>query len=426
VSAGVLVLAFFAGRAEAEPVVGSVEGTLEEGETFTILGEAFGERAAAPIAWDDFEAGTLGDPPGAPWETSSTTAGGTPRLDNGMLRRGSEHSLVCDFTGTNDESSFGLSRDLGEVFLSAWRDVRITGSFTTRWTAMRIEGGSATGYPEWTQVFLGGDGHGATWVVGASDDVTCDVDPSDQGGLGDGIAETRRWIREDYWLRASSPGVADGHMEIWRDHVLEGYSAFSPDAGAVVPVGPEVVTRCGDDSWTSLSIGATWLHEGGGDAAIWFDDVYLDDTPARVEIGNGPTWESTTISEIQPSTSWSDGAIDVRVHEGSLYVGAGYWLYVFDDENRPSEGFPIQLGASYDDTPDAGVPDAGSGTRPADGCGCSQAEPPARGGVACLWAVFWAGWRHEKANRNRHGSARTGGLGSQLSRGVPRGCAGHR
>jgi hypothetical protein len=414
VVAGALLLS---AGALAQPVVQSVAGDAIEDARLVIRGAGFGDRPDAPIAWDEFEDGSLGAAPRPSWTTWTSSPGGEPRVDNGQLRRGSARSIYCDFSGDNTESAIGIAEPLGEVWVSFWAQVRHVGTFSRNYAALRLQGGGAGDRPTWSLLYLGGDGPDGRWIAGATDD-GCALEAASYGGESDAPMEERRWIRHDVWLRQSAANAVDGRMEVWRDLFPQRFSSFSAEAGEVVEVGPSVATRCGDGGWTSLRIGASWAHDPGDDAGVWLDDVYVDGSPARVEIGNGPSWAETTLAEVQPSVSWSDEAIEIEVNEGTLFRGATYWLFVFDARNRPSQGFPVQLGATIDGA-DAGPPPAPS-PGPAGGCGC---RAPARGGamgLACALLLLAARCRHEKAHGFGHP------LGRRARVELPRGMQGRR
>lgn len=76
-------------------------------------------------------------------------------------------------------------------------------------------------------------------------------------------------------------------------------------------------------------------------AGSWnFDDVYIDYTRARVELGNASTWASCTIREIQIPTAWSDNSITVKVNKGSFTSGTVY-LFVIDSMGNVSNSYPV-------------------------------------------------------------------------------------
>jgi hypothetical protein len=76
---------------------------------------------------------------------------------------------------------------------------------------------------------------------------------------------------------------------------------------------------------------------------IHLDNVYVDSTRARVEIGNAATWAACTRREVQPSTAWASGAITATYQKGALSSGANNWVYVINAAGVPTAGFQITL-----------------------------------------------------------------------------------
>jgi hypothetical protein len=64
---------------------------------------------------------------------------------------------------------------------------------------------------------------------------------------------------------------------------------------------------------------------------IRVDDVYVDTTRARVELGNAVTFDSCTRREIQPCTAWASGAITINLNTCGM-SGTNY-LYVVTHDN---------------------------------------------------------------------------------------------
>jgi hypothetical protein len=80
-------------------------------------------------------------------------------------------------------------------------------------------------------------------------------------------------------------------------------------------------------------------------ADFWLDDLYLDCSRARIELGNAATWAACTHREIQPWTAWADGSVTVTVNHGTLPHGTQY-LYAVKPDGTPfdANGHPVTLG----------------------------------------------------------------------------------
>lgn len=76
---------------------------------------------------------------------------------------------------------------------------------------------------------------------------------------------------------------------------------------------------------------------------FYIDDIYVADTPARVELSSSSTWDATAGNrEIQPINSWSGTNISFEVNLGNLDPGGPLYLYVIDEDERVnSQGFEV-------------------------------------------------------------------------------------
>lgn len=80
---------------------------------------------------------------------------------------------------------------------------------------------------------------------------------------------------------------------------------------------------------------------------MFFDSIYVDNSFARVEIGDAATYANSTHREIQPAASWSDGEITIDVNRGSFSGGQAY-LFVVDESGNASPGYPITFASAGD------------------------------------------------------------------------------
>ncbi len=60
----------------------------------------------------------------------------------------------------------------------------------------------------------------------------------------------------------------------------------------------------------------------------WFGDIYVDQTRARVLIGDAPQFDDVVHFELQePHTTWNDNEVMIKVNQGSFGAGEA-WIYV--------------------------------------------------------------------------------------------------
>ena len=76
-----------------------------------------------------------------------------------------------------------------------------------------------------------------------------------------------------------------------------------------------------------------------------FGEIYVDSTPARVEVCDGATFAGSTHCEIQiPQNTWSDSTIQINVNQGTFADKANVYLYVIDANGVASSGKQITMG----------------------------------------------------------------------------------
>ena len=157
------------------------------------------------------------------------------------------------------------------------------------------------------------------------------------------------WQRlEFYAQRASAPATSDG---IWWEQRV-GKSGRTMDY-------TNVQTHWdGNNQWryVTLSSALESVYTGYAELDIYMDDVYVNTSQARVEIGDNSDFDSCTHREIQPFTAWSDTSITLSVNQGAFSDGLVY-LFVVDEDGAATTGYPITFAAASSTAPtvDAGT-----------------------------------------------------------------------
>ncbi len=85
-----------------------------------------------------------------------------------------------------------------------------------------------------------------------------------------------------------------------------------------------------------------------GTYSLYLDDIYVDNTLARIELGNNGDFSSCTHREMQIPTAWdSQGdSIDIQINAGTFVPGEEAWLFVIDEDGNASDGFPVTMSQS--------------------------------------------------------------------------------
>jgi hypothetical protein len=331
-----LAVAFVtASPAQGAPAVSQVSGTFSNGNSVTITGSGFGTKStAAPLVFDNFEAGSAGTKVGTnkavvgQWHDGSGST--VPVYSTEQVRAGSKAAKLSTQGGAyalslNQNGTFPV------VYMDWWVKVRQYDNVSRNWKPWRLYGANdslqvnavimCNGSGMSVEDKTAGSGAGGFWWEG--------------GGFANG-----QWQHYQVLLKASSsPGAADG---VVRQYIN----------GELVSNHSGVVTRAQSAHWSNIRIGHYWAMDGvtecgaNGGADIFLDNVYVDTNWAHIEIGNASTYAASTQREVQIPTAWSANAITVNVNSGTFASGSTAYVYVVDSSgNVNSNGIPVKIGA---------------------------------------------------------------------------------
>ena len=323
------------------PAILSVSGTIKEGSTISIIGSGFGLKSpAAPLYWGNYD----NDPVGTTaQQTGLKNLNGydpnPPRVDNTRAVSGT-HSLRMDYP-LNENGSFpevGLSGlSATEVYVSAWLYWQLdsgSGNEIPIIKLVRAEAGTVYhGYPGFYETIRP---NAAGQIIGtdrgsiSSNGTVTNDDVVNAGQNAGG------WHRIEYYYKLSTPGVANGVFQTWVDGVLNANvtNTMSRAAGNTATINNIISPFDGISG-----------QNNANSYTLWVDNLYIDTTRARVEIGNAATFSKCTMRFIQPATSWSDGSISVTVNLSQFTSGEKVYVYVVaPNGNVNNNGFPVTVG----------------------------------------------------------------------------------
>lgn len=341
------MLFFLAGSAVAAPII---QQASVASNTVTLSGSGFGTKAIArPLVFDNFNTGTNGQniPGRAPtmttlnsgvWTWDSTAAGGTavPTYTTQNQRPGSTASALADMNDTQWNKSLSINTQQSEYFVSWWMYYdRYSGSVsrnTKPWVMYGSSNDEPHTYSGWGDL---SDPSLRSSIAdgGYSDPNTAYGSPSTPDFYG-------KWFKIELYLKQSSPNQANGAYKVW---------ITEPGQPRKLALNRDpVITRSISAVWSQFTFIGAYCDSSPSDRKykIYADDLYFDNTQARVELGNASTYDASTIREVQPANSWSTTGVTATLNQGGLSNGTAYVYLVDSTGSVNSSGYPITLSGS--------------------------------------------------------------------------------
>jgi hypothetical protein len=333
------------------PRVASISGVANTNQIMQLVaenGKSFGLKSTtAPIYWNKFEAEIIGE---KPIDQEYGLAGGKPfaLLTIADTSRGNGTKTISYRYSTTGSEVWGRNYiDLGpqnNIYATMWVKISKTGTTSTSWnwkgeyiSSDQLDYNGSVPHTTVTKINFWDEALGRwynpSYYIAPSGSPS--GAPSNQH-----LFDT--WERIEYWIkRNSSPGAADGVVYINR------IGLASP-----IELKTNVVTHNSlfNETWRYLNLGqgVTSNFTGTIDITVSYDDVYVDTSPARVELCDSPTWAGRAHCEIQPITTWSASNISFTFNQGSFLTGQTCYLYVVDVNGvYDTNGYAVVTGNSY-------------------------------------------------------------------------------
>ncbi|MDD5355012.1 MAG: hypothetical protein PHY56_00515 [Candidatus Omnitrophica bacterium] len=335
----------------AAPSISSHTGVLTKGEAITITGADFGSTGPTIYKWDDFEGAThtVGQTMGAGsgdknWiPRSADESTNEPKVLSTANRTNSTKCIRCTYEG--DGNKYGCmffylhGATLSPVYVSwyiKWDNAGTSETDNEKFWRIFYTTNTDTAPSSWDAPLLsmakiGGDSQTIDWIAnhGTSNEQKYLTSPTENN-----------WVRMEYYGVESTDDTSDGTIiitqqqtststfsDIWSDNTQE--------------------TKDNGHHWTALFWGeyANMASTSGRLYYHDFDDIYIANSRARVEIGDASTWATCTHREIQIPTAWAAGEITATLNTGSFADDATVYLYVVDADGAVnSNGYVINLG----------------------------------------------------------------------------------
>ena len=347
--------------------VSGVTGTLEQDATITIAGSSFGSKSTAnPCIWETHEDGTLDTAADiGTWHSwthltlsasqqrhSNSTYNGGINFDGGA---GASYGSRTGGASTPDGSTwyiqywFYLASDfafdgdqdnnLGNIKLfrlwSSGSDINnLRIQFRARYDSDLVVEAADEGH-DWEPVTPGDN-----WI----DEIMGWGDPGEISGgwLGwkhyEVDVSTGSWHCFQFQYEESAIDTYDGQLKWWFD-------------GTLILDVDDVRTRTSasnaNSSMRPHTVGFYNSHTDNpdGDNHFYIDDMYIDDTWARVEVGDSATYAACTQREIQVCDAWSATSITLDdFNQGSYELDDPVYFYVTDSDGNTSAAYgPLDI-----------------------------------------------------------------------------------
>lgn len=314
-------------------IITELDGDLHHGAPLTILGQAFGSKETpAPVVWDDMESGDFNPT----WRST-----GTLRIDDLSRSSVSQYCGTNNFQGSGGDGGAGYFTSTSSILGERW--------FVQYWFQLdpNFDWGTSTYgngdenlanvkiFRMWNPGNI--DENFVIAVHGFRDSAPYTTEYVTDPGGGYTLSNfTSEWTKGEWHClqfeyQESSLDTQDGEFRIWFDGSLE--------------LEDTTIKTREDHSELKrpLIVGFydSWNDDGQDRDDFYIDDVYVDNSWARVEIGNASEYSLCTHREIQHPTSWRQDRITVQVNMGSFSDPDGLYLFVVDADGNTSSGFPL-------------------------------------------------------------------------------------
>ena len=353
-----IILLLLPCAALAVPSISGVSGNIDHDQTgVTISGSDFGSKStAAPTRWETFDDyGNNGDTfadlyaAGGWWRTDRDTSNDQVTLSSQyqrtgeglaariyMYRPGGYYANIHKngiFPANRALVSFWVRYDrgtpdvvsLGEGQIKLWRINHSTNANIGPWFYYRNN--------PW-----------AGWTV-HPDDTPSGINNTDVNYYGNEIPSDGTWSHIQVEFDQGTADTADGHIKVW----INGNLRINDTSAALYYSNLEAAGR----SYRSVRFGEYVGNTATLEATEYFDDIYLDTSWARVELGDRPDYGNCTHREMQVPTSWAADEIEVTINAGTFGSGQQAYLFVVDSDGAASDGYAVTMGSVQDDSPAA-------------------------------------------------------------------------
>lgn len=359
--------------AQAAPYIQGASGTFSNDRIIMITGSGFGEKLQAePIRYDDFEGLPVGQTIGAATDWWEDGIGGSSTLrisDENQRSSFSSRNVVSKLNDNRAayKNNIGFAKT-GKIYVNLWLRMDWgSGDDSYQFKLWRvstfIKPGHGSTYPDisfvgWTKNnFPAPGGYTKSYFINhyynyhynePSSDIKIFWFPDNLRN----IMTNEGWYNVALQVDQGDVGQSNGNIVASISH-LPRTSAYEK-----LPLENHMVLDKVDSNIVDSILVGEKIVNGGTASMLYYDDIYIDNSWARIEIGDNPEYDKSTLREIQVLDSWSDNSISFRVHQGLLKNNDQAYVFVVDENGKVSNGFPIVI--SGEGGPSSCTPSCGS------------------------------------------------------------------
>ena len=313
----------------AAPSISGIAGVASAGQTVTITGNGFGNKAQPqPVLWDNFEEGAVG----------SQIQGRPAVIGQWDTGAGSEY-----VTYTNVKAHTGnmaARHDFMHFYnASLAKNMSFTRLYMDFWIVVDYVDRKSRNFKPW-RLYGDNDSYQLDYVWLCNGNLMNRVQTNahlELGSWGGPQYSNGRWMHIQLVYGESSPGQANGTVHHYIDSQVAGLDSSA------------VVSENAAAHFDQIRIGHYWDQPSdqscaaNSGAVVYVDDAYIDTSWARVELGDAPTYKASTHREIQVASTWADGSVSVTFNPGTFTAGSKAYLFVTDANNITSPGVPVNI-----------------------------------------------------------------------------------
>jgi hypothetical protein len=314
----------------SEPAITNTSGTVTHGQSIVLSGSSFGNKTTAvPIKWDDFEWGGN--------EDVIYGIGGWVRETE--TNAGPYISTTQKYAGTRSAyNTISTANQFSTVALDFESALEVYMSYMLYW---ECASGTCNGVFKLSRInsvthYSGAPGikvqyqPSASWLYANYLDGANELSSKT---IAPGILTQGEWYRVEMYIKLSNPGGSTNGI------------AYIAINGVITNVLSGITRVDGNSALlNNILLPFMWANSDGTQE-IYVDDVYLDNTQARVELCDSSLWTARSHCEIQIPSAWSTTEITATLNQGSFADGQNVYLYVVDaDGSVNSNGYLTHFG----------------------------------------------------------------------------------